>query len=180
MVAFGAGQVLAAADLNAVMPVWWIKAVDENLNNGGGAGTILQGDDELNLPVVANTTYKVDALVIAIEAAGSGIDLKVAWSQPALCILDLGPAAPHVQWPAPAAGNLEVEWNAWKGETAVLTASRSFGTNNTVPFSYHFRGSLRVGANAGFFRLQWAQANASASNLTVQAGSSIFLTPTPA
>lgn len=179
MVAFGAGQTLTAADLNAVMPVWWIKGADESLNNGGGVGTTLQGDDELNLAVTANTTYKIDAHILVVEAAGSGIDMKIAWSQPVGCILDLAAVAPHTEWPAPSAGNKEVEWAAWQADTGVVAATHNFGTN-TVTFSYHFRGALRVGANGGFFRLQWAQLNASGSNLTVKAGSSIFLTPAPA
>jgi hypothetical protein len=174
---FGAGSTLTAAMLNNAFPTGWIKQTNESVNSGG-SGTTLQGDDELNIPILASTNYKVDAHILAIEAAGNAIDMKIAWGMPSGCILDLAVVAPHTQWPAPVAGNLETEWAAWQNETAVLTGSKNFGTTNGVGgFSYHFRGTLRVGTTAGFFRLWWAQVNASASNLTVESGSSIVLTP---
>ena len=175
MAAFSAGQTLTAADLNAVMPVWWIKSADQNVNNS----TTLTPDTELNLPVTANTTYKVDAHILAAEAVGTAMDLKIAWSMPASCILDLAVVGPHTAWNASAA-NLEVEWSAWQAETGTTTATRSFGSTVSAVFSYHFRGVLRVGASAGFFRLQWAQNTATVGNLAVKAGSSLFLTPAPA
>jgi hypothetical protein len=173
---FGAGQSLTAASLNNAFPNGLIKQADENYNNGTGTGTTLHGDTELNVPILASTNYHVNAHILVIEAAGTGIDLKVAWTQPAGCILDLAVVAPHTAWNASAAA-LEAEWAAWQAETGTTSASKSYGTTNSASFSYHFRGVLRVGATGGFFRLWWAQVNASVSNLTVKAGSSLVVTP---
>jgi hypothetical protein len=172
--AFSAGQTLTAANLIAILPIPVIKGADESVTNAG-TGTTLQNDNELLAAVTANTNYKIDLVLLVVEAAGTGIDIKVAWTQPAGCVLDLGPVAPHASWVSAAA--LEVEWAAWQAETGTTTASKSFGSTNSATFAYHFRGTLRVGSTAGTFQLQWAQVNGSASALTVKAGSSLILTP---
>lgn len=172
MALFGAGQNLTATALSGAFATGLIKQADESVNNS----TTLQGDDELNVPVVASTNYKVDAHILAADALGTSMDLKVAWTQPTGCVLDLAVVGPHTSWNA-SAGNLEVEWSGWQNETGSLTASRSFGSTNSAVFSYHFRGTLRVGTTAGFLRLQWAQNTATVGNLTVKAGSSLVLTP---
>lgn len=176
MAAFSAGQILHASDLIRVLPVFAIKAADEAVNNAG-TGTTLQNDNELLAAVTASTNYKVDLHLLATEAAGTGIDIKVAWTFPSGCLLDLAVVAPQAGWQNPIGTNLETEWAAWQGVTTSPSSSITFGTTNAATFSYHVRGALRVGGTAGTLQLQWAQANASASNLTVKSGSSLVLTP---
>lgn len=176
MALFGAGQTLTAAALNNALPTGWIKQADETVNSGG-SGTTLHGDLELNWPVLASTNYNVNAQIIVLDASGGTAKFKAAWTQPAGCILDLPLTAPHQNWNAAAGANLETEWAAWQNETGVLTSSKVFGTTSSAAFSYHFRGTLRVGGTAGFLRLSWAQNTANVANLTVKAGSSLILTP---
>ncbi|WP_433078840.1 hypothetical protein ACQP1P_38500 [Dactylosporangium sp. CA-052675] len=172
MAAFAAGGILTAAGLIRTLPFGLIKQADESVNNS----TTVQGDDELNVPVAANTTYKIDAHILATDGTGTSMDLKVAWTQPSGSILSLAVVGPHTAWNA-SSGALEVEWNGWQNDTGTLTATRSFGSSNSGTFSYHFRGTISVGSTAGFFRLQWAQNTATVGNLTVKAGSSLILTP---
>lgn len=175
MAYYSAGQALTAALLLGALPFGPIKQVDESVNNAG-TGTTLQNDNELLAAVTANTNYKVDLHLFAVEAAGTGIDMKAAWTFPSGCLLDLAVVAPQAGWQNPIGTNLEAEWAAWQGVTTSPTASITFGTTNAATFSYHVRGTLRVGT-AGTLQLQWAQANSNAANLTVRSGSSLILTP---
>lgn len=173
--AFSAGQTLTAANLIAVLPKWVIKAADESVNNAG-TGTTLQNDDHLVLAGLANTTYSVEMRLLYSESAGTGIDLKCAWTQPTGCTLDLAVVGAHTAWNASAA-NVEVEFASWQADTGTTTGTRSFGSTNVANFSVHIRGTWRVGSTAGNLQFQWAQNTGSASNLTVKAGSSLVLTP---
>lgn len=173
---FFAGQRLRASDLINMAPVAAVKATDESVNSGG-TGTTLHNDAALAVSLRANTLYWLDLALIATEAAGTSIDLKVGWTFPTGCRLDLVIVAPHVNWVATAGSALEVEWAAWQNITTSPSPTVTFGTSNAAFFSYHVRGVVSVGSTAGTLRLQWAQGTASASNLTVKSGSSLVLVP---
>lgn len=182
---FTAGQKIRASTLqqlsdalNILQPVYAIKGADESVNNLG-SGTTLQNDDALSLALVANTNYWLDLELIYGEAAGTGIDLKTAWTFPAGCRLDLAVVAPHNAWVAAAGGALEVEWGAWQAVTASPSSTITFGTTNAAKFSAHVRGVVANGANAGSLQLQWAQGVGSASNVTVYRGSCLKLQRLP-
>jgi hypothetical protein len=172
---FYALQKLRASQLNAMLSKTVRKLVDESVTNAG-TGTTLQDDDELFVSVDANTSYIIGVTVFGTEAAGTGIDLKVAWTMPSGCSLYLGGAAPHNAWVAGAGAALEAEWAGWITSSSP-TSSITFGTTNVAIFTYHWSGTLVVGSTSGTFRMQWAQGNSSASALTVKAGSNISLTP---
>jgi hypothetical protein len=175
VVAFSAGQNLTAADLIKILPFGPTKQTDQTLNNGGGVGTTLQNDTELLASVSANISYKVLLDLIAKEAASQVTDIKIAFTMPTGCILDMLGGGPHTSWNASSA-NLEAEWAALQAQTTSPTSTFAFGTN-TVPFTYRMTGQLRVGSTAGTFRVQWAQNTANAANLTVMAGSTLTLIP---
>jgi hypothetical protein len=171
-------QKLRASTINLLQAQLVRKGTDESVNNAS-TGTTLQDDNELFLTLNANTTYALSIAILAIEAAGTGIDIKMAWTQPSGATLDLATAAPHTAWNASSAA-LETEWASWSGETGTTTSSINFGTTNSAKFGYHFEGSITLGANSGLLRLQWAQVNLSASNLTVKAGSRMWAQPVAA
>jgi hypothetical protein len=181
-ITFYAGNRVTGAQLQALVtqidrltPLTAFKTTDESVNNGG-TGTTLQNDDVLFCAVTANTNYRVDFSLLYTEAAGTGIDLKCAWTMPTGSRLDLGVAGPSTAWTGAAAA-LEAEWSAWQNQTTSPTGTISFGTTNAAAFSMQASGSLRVGSTAGTFQFQWAQLNSSASNVTVKAGSVLTLTP---
>jgi hypothetical protein len=175
-VTYAAGDKPTAAQLNAMIARWAIKSGDESVNSGS-TGTTLQNDDTLVVSVDANTTYKVDLHVLATQGGAGTVDLKVAWTFPTGCTLDLVVVGPHSAWPPAVATDLEVEWATWQNVTSSPSGTISFGTVNGTTFSYHARGTLRVGSTAGSLQLQWAQNSSSATNLTLKSGSSLVLTP---
>jgi hypothetical protein len=166
--------------LGILAPIFVVKPTDENWNSGsGGGGTTLHNDSALFASVAANTSYWVDLALEAIEAAGTSIDIKAGWTFPTGARIDFAAAAPHLNWSSGAGTALEVEWSSWQGETTSPSTTKQWGTVNGVAFSYHVRGVLRVGANSGTLQFQWAQNAASASNLTVKAGSTLKLQQLP-
>lgn len=181
-ITFYAGNKVTGAQLQALVtqidlltPLTAFKTSDESVNNGG-SGTTLQNDDALLVTVTANTNYRVDLALLFTESAGTGIDLKCAWAFPTGSRLDLAPIGPNIAWTGAAAA-LEAEFSAWQNQTTSPSGTISFGTTNAATFSMQATGSLRVGSSGGTFQFMWAQQNASASNVTVKAGSVLTLTP---
>lgn len=137
------------------------KLVDENVNNSA----VLQNDDELVIALQANKTYEISGHLLFI-AATSAVDAKVALT----C-----PAGASIAWsaigmdPAVAAGNTGA--GTWTGSVA---------SGGTVPVGVSsaytpvlIRGTILMGVTAGNLQLQWAQNTATASNLTLKAGSNL-------
>jgi len=164
--------------IQALTPVYAVKGSDESVNNSG-TGTTLHNDTALFVSLAANTTYWLDLSLIFTEAAGTGIDLKTAWTLPASCRLDLSVTAPHSAWVATAGSALEVEWAAWTAVTSSPSGTLTFGTTNAATFGAHVRGVVTNGANAGTLQFQWAQNASSASNVTVKRGSALKLQQLP-
>lgn len=170
-----AGNIIYASDINDLSPIQAFKTLDESVNNGG-TGTTLQNDNELVVAGRANTNYSVIFALMFTEAAGTGIDIKCAWTQPSGCTFNMANAGPNLAWTG-AAGAAEAEWSAWQNQTSTTTGTISFGTTNAAALSMHGLGTWRVGATAGNLQFQWAQQNSSASNVTVKAGSVVIITP---
>lgn len=174
---FYALQKVRASKLNELVPLLVRKGTDEPVTNAT-TGTTLQDDNELFITGAANAVYALSINVLAIEAIGTGIDIKIAWTQPTGCTLDLAVSGPHTAWSASAA-TLETEWASWSGETGSPTSVINFGTTNSAKFGYKFDGAWTVGSTGGVLRMQWAQLNSSASALTVKAGSIMKAWPIP-
>jgi hypothetical protein len=170
-----AGNIIYASDVNDLSPIQALKLLDESVNNGG-TGTTLQNDNELTVSGRANTNYSIIFGLLYTEAAGTGIDIKCAWTQPSGCTLNLANAGPNLAWTGAAAA-AEAEWSAWQNQTGTTTGTISFGSTNAAALSVLSLGSWKVGATAGSLQFQWAQQNSSASNLTVKAGSVLIITP---
>lgn len=177
---FTAGRRVRASELNAIVnglrPLHAHKTADQPINSASpGGGTTLTNDTHLFVSVAANTTYRVFVALEAKEGASQVTDLKVAFTMPTLAVLDVVGRGPHTAWNA-SPGNLETEWAALQNQTTSPTGTFLWGTT-TQAFSYEVNGLLRVGSNAGTFRLQWAQILANAANLTMLSGSTMDLFP---
>lgn len=125
------------------------------------ATNVVSDDPELQFPVVANAVY---ALVGWVKySALENVDITLDWSAPAG---SLGEWTGHGQGLSTTAQTT----NGYliRTETTDVTASRSFaGTTATAgTFSVLIMGTLRTGANAGTYALQWAQQLLDAANVT--------------
>jgi hypothetical protein len=167
---------LITAALNALTPIKVIKSADQNYAT---SSTVLQNDTHLFVVGQANTTYEFDLYVAYVESTGTGVDMKIALTQPSGCRFDAGVTGPNVNWTSSPTANLEAEWSAWVNETGTTTSTRPFGTVNGVPFSMEAHGTWQVGATGGTLRVQASQNTSSANTLTIKSGSSLIITPTP-
>lgn len=162
MITLPSGHVVTADELAARQTTIAIKTVDESL----ASNTTLQNDDELFVTVAANTTYKVEAVLI-YSGATTG-DMKVAFT-----------------WPTSAT----MPWGLLGYTTALAFQAVAFSAPSSgTPFSVgcngagndlvlYLSGTLTVGSTAGTLQIQWAQAASDATATIVRAGSWLSLTP---
>lgn len=152
-----AGILLAAElneDLRRVAPLWADKLVDETINNNA----TLQDDDDLIIPVEANTTYwcMLDATVLS----GATPDWKCDFVAPA--------AATLTNWKFLQSTGVGAAYG-------ICGASGSLGISTAgVDVGVNIWGRLVTSSTAGNLRLRWAQNTANASDTTVRAGSSLW------
>lgn len=130
-----------------------VKSADESVNNSD----VLQNDDDLLVPVAANTDYVfiLDILAVSVTATP---DLKVGWSVP---------AGATMTWAM--VGDIEQNYNSEnEGGTDIQTLTSSLKYTRWV-------GTVQVAGTSGNLQLQWAQTAATAEDTTVKAGSMLRL-----
>lgn len=177
---FYALQKWRASDANKLLMQWKRKSFDESWNSSsGGGGTTLHNDAELFVTLSPNTTYGLLFVPIVNEALGTAIDIQMAWTLPAGCAFTMGFIGAHQSYNSTAA-NVEVEFASWQNETGTTTSTITHGTTNAAKFGNIGVGSVTVTSAGGVLQFQWAQKNASASNLTVYSGSLLIAWPLPA
>lgn len=139
------------------------KTLDENVNNSA----VLQDDNHLSFPVENGKSYAFD-LHLFFNTTNAAIDAKIGLTHPAgtmvwgltgidvaAASLSTGDVRMQTRAPAVSGDNLAV------GVTAASTNSCTHA---------HVYGTF-VATATGTVRLQWAQVTATATNLTLQAGS---------
>jgi hypothetical protein len=119
------------------------KTAPESLTSNTG----FQDDDHLSLPVVANATYQMSA-VLKYEAGTTG-DLKTQWVGPAGASLVGAISALIVS----AANDLDDYTLLVELADLKVAGGRGAGSTRAVQFS----GILVTAGTAGTFKLQWAQ-----------------------
>jgi hypothetical protein len=157
------GNVPSAAEVNS----WFVnvlfarKTADETITSNA----TLQDDNDLFVTVEANAIYHT--LVLVKEVSQTTDDFKTGFTGPAGYSFSGEARAPLGN----AAGNAEV--GAW--EIGAGAHGIAFGGVAGFNLPVHLEGILITSGTAGTFRLQWAQASASASGTTVRAGSFMLL-----
>ena len=145
-----------------------VKSANESVNNAS-TGSTLQDDDELLLPLEADSTYLWEC-VIYVEGATAG-DIKLAFTQPTSATTNWGALGPATAFDGTAAAR-EAEYVAFTAQASSPTSSQGYGVlTSAVDGIILVKGVTITGANAGNLRLQWAQNSANATNTTVFAGS---------
>jgi hypothetical protein len=159
---FSAGQRVPASYLQALsddvaglVPAV-MKTADQTVTNN----STLQDDAELLLPVVANATYEMNALVIYSGTTAG--DCKIAWTAPAGSALD---------WVSggldPAVGAAAVVGSRNFEIRALTDFAQSGGTGAGNKLAIVPSGTLYTGGSAGTFRMQFAQFVAAAATSAV-------------
>lgn len=133
------------------------KTADETVNNSN----VLQNDDQLYLPVLANEAWAFTAVLKF--AFNSNADFKIAFTVPAA-----GAAEYAVISASMAVG-------AWAQQYVSAPTAISILSPSTYADAFMIvKGVYRGGANAGNLQLQWAQNTAHASDAKVLLGSHIL------
>lgn len=160
MTSFKAGQRLTAANLNAALLLSAYKANDQSVTSS----TTLVNDNELAIPVAANTTYYVKALVFYAGGTHNTSDFKYNFTYPA------GSASPSVRYIGLTPAALAVQYG-----TVILGGAGAFGTNGTSNIlTVDLDFTLITSTTSGTLHLQWAQNTSSGTATTVKAGSSLL------
>jgi hypothetical protein len=164
---FADGERPSASDLNRffMQQVHALKTASESVTSS----TTAQDDDHLFVPVDANTTYWVTA-VIYYTAHTSG-DLKLGWYAPSGTTFD---------WVSDAFSSTSTAAgvDAVSRSHQMLTSLPGPGGNiDGVPISIAAvpRGVLMVGGTPGMFGCRWAQLASHATATTVRAESILIL-----
>lgn len=167
------GQVIFETDTRRVW-IWsgsvWLNVSDlaavKTSDKTANASTTLSDDAQLTLPVLASTTYLIEAFLIYDSATNA--DAKFGFTVPASATWQ---AAPFGQGTGAtvSAGSLE---------TAVSTASGIAlgGIGAGTKISALVTGTLVVAGTAGTCALSWAQNTSQASNTVLRTGSFLKLT----
>lgn len=134
------------------------------------SSTALQNDDHLLFTVEAGKSYVFDLVLIFVAgASSSAIDAKVGFSFPgAAGSLTFGTTALD---PATASGLGQVQIGGVAAATSGVSAV-GVGVAGGVDSCVRVSGSIAATA-AGTVRLMWAQNTASASSMTLKAGSTL-------
>lgn len=132
------------------------KTADETVNNSN----VYQDDDELVLPVAANSIWKVELFILKLSGGGAAQDTTFKFTAPVGGEFYwgndsfIGPLSLSTAFIInPITGNVRMQ-----AEATTLIAAQFFGV---------YIG----GANAGSLQLQWAQNVPEAINHTIKANS---------
>lgn len=137
------------------------KASDETVNNSSS----LQNDDELFIPLDANSTYIFDGLIT--YTSGTTADFQMDFTAPA--------GATGRRWLINGASTITacsttaMNFNGGAIDASATGIGATGGTCD-VPI----KGTVTTTGTSGTFQVQWAQNTADASDTTVKAGSYLY------
>jgi hypothetical protein len=165
MKVFNAGDVLPAADVNEYLVN--TKFVSKPGDTPRNTTTTLANDPDLTVAVDANKSYWTEVRIQFLDPTSGTANFKVAFTVPA-------GATFNGEFAALGVGASTYQANAVDSAAPITTAiyhvSGSFGDT-----SCRLSGVLATAGAAGSLTLQWAQNTSNGSNVTVRAGSSMFL-----
>lgn len=146
-----------------------IKTVDESLTSS----TTMQDDDQLFLPVEANTDYWIESHILFRSETTADLNIQpsypsgttFAWSNGAPATNDAGGNSYGQVW-------FQALTSTGTSTALVTIGGLSIGMAAALPL----KGLLRVGANAGTFKFRWSQSVSNSNASTVHANSILMAT----
>jgi len=161
-----AGQTLTAGYLRSWMANWAALSIVKLADTSRASTTTLTADPELQLAVVANTTYTFDAELFYDAGAGQ---FNMFFAGPAGSTISWVPAGLDPSVTAAASGIIRTGRNGQVvGEAGAGTVVTAFP-----------RGIITVAGTAGTVSVNWAQGTSSATATILKAGSWLRLHPVP-
>lgn len=140
------------------------KSANQSITNS----TTLQDDTHLQFTVAGSAIYRVEGLLI-FNGATSGGGMRIGWSAPPLSSFDWIATGQNTGATATAGSVITNAQNLSSNNYGLGTIGTS--TNMTAAV----RGLLQTGTNGGTFKLQWAQALANATAVTMVQNTNITL-----
>jgi hypothetical protein len=162
---FVAGNVLAAADLNARAPLYVVKQATESVTSS----TTLQNDDELVLTLLANRTYYVKVCLYVTGAAAG--DVKVDW------VLGTVANTPLRFQSGPDTSTSGVGATTVRKTVNGMTTAVPYGLDGSIGSAIVEEFIVQCTTSNASLQMRWAQNGSSGTATQVQAGSFILATP---
>lgn len=155
---YSVGQVLTANDVN----VWFLDIVrNKPTDEGPITTTTLQNDNDLILPLAANSSYELDGYLFATGAAIGTADIKLGLTVPAGTTYHF-----TTQGYAAAVGTPVPDMSA-----ARSSGTAAMGVNGGSSSPVIIKGQVTTSSTSGNLTLQWAENTGNASGTSVLAGS---------
>lgn len=161
------GAKIRASDYNSLFPLRVRKGLDETVNNVA----VVQNDDALVLPAIANRAYRL-WLMAVVTTVSATPDWRSGFVLPAGAAFTGNCLAPGT---GAASADTTLNYAGFVNVSGTFNVPRGLvGGSNLV---YLWEGELVMGGTAGNIQFQWSQNTATAENTTVKAGSTFHLTP---
>lgn len=165
---FGVNEVLTAADMTTyfVQQAVIVKTADESVTSS----TTMQNDNELLVPVAANTRYWVECFLI--YSAHPNFDCKTGYS---------GPSGSTFDWCGDGliSGETTTVGEVTKSLQGLGSTPGHAGvleSGSPIDMVAMHKGVLTTGGSAGTLTLRWAQLSSGATPTIVRAGSVLIVT----
>ncbi len=151
-----AGSIIGSAGNHIDSGLFAFKTSDESVTSS----TTLQDDDDLTVTLAANTTYRIEMLVIVVTASGTP-GLKMAMNEPDGTYGISGTYSEGIS-----------------GTTLSMATGLTeiTGIGSSYPVYISLDGVAQTGGTGGAFTFQWAQNTSNATAVYVKAGSWIKAT----
>lgn len=161
-----AGMTVTAGLLTAMQPRFVVKSADESLTSS----TALQDDNHLILPVDANATYELQAMLF--WAGNETGDIKFAFAFPTGATVNWAITGPNAADAGFSTGGTRGGTQYFSSLNQTLSPTGSIDiAGSTSPLHARPHGTVITGVTAGSLTLRWAQNTSNATATTVKAGS---------
>lgn len=153
--------------LQLMLPQIAYKLVTESVTSS----TVLQNDNDLFVPVAANSTYLMELLLLHDSDNNAAADIDISWTGPTGATMNWGVHGANINETG-SSGTI----TATNMQTRLINEEATFGGGDSTGTTAFASGLLITSGTAGTLQLQWAQNTSNAVATNVRAGSWLKLT----